>query len=170
MTDVLDRFVSAIESYTGIAAKWSGNKARVANPLHETKDRNVLVSDGIDRLRIIDFAHRSDPKDIAEIVGLKLTDLHYASLTPQEFNSNRLKKSHRQTDNECIHAYLVLMQIPVMVANGVVFSDEDKSSIIKARKTLLENNFTDGDYQRIDREREIDVKHRDFIQRGGQYE
>ena len=170
MTNELRRFVSAIESFTGISAKWSGNKARVANPLHDTKDRNVQISDGDKRLRVTDYARNSDPKDIAEKVGLSLADLFYVSLTPQQFNNNQLKKSQRQTEDECAHAFHLLEQIPAMKASGSVFSDEDKTSIIKARNVLVENNFTDDDYQRIGREREIDVKYLDFIQRGGKYE
>lgn len=161
--------VSTIESYTGISAKWSGNKARVANPLRKTKDRNVLISDGVDRIRITDFANHSDPKDIVEIVGLSLADLFYISLTPQQKKSNQVKKSQRQVEDECNHAFHVLEQIPLMKANGAVFSGEDKQSIIKARKVLIENNFTEDDYRRIDRERGMDAKHRDRIQRGDKY-
>jgi len=112
MTDKLKMIVSAIESYTGVSAKWSGDKARVANPLHDTKDRNVLISDGDQRIRIYDFAHNSDAKDIAEIVGLNLTDLFYVPLTPQQKNNNQRKKSQRQTEDECIHAWLILAQLP----------------------------------------------------------
>lgn len=165
MSAALNAVVSRIERVTGISAHWHGDKARVASPLRQTNDRNVLISDGERSLRITDFAHRADVKDILESVGLSVAALYYEPLAPKQKQQKARDKSQRQIDNECVHAYLILIQLPNMWAQGIEPSSNDVESINKALRIIDKYQFTEADYDRIESARQAEVDTRLLRQR-----
>jgi len=149
MSSLLQEVVSKIEVHTGVAAKWSTGKARVASPLRPTNDRNLLLADGKNRLRITDFSHGCDPKDILEAIGMSLADVYYEPLTPSQKRENRSAKSNCQIEEECLHAYFVLNQLPQMQAESTVYSPVDIEAVKQALTVIESHGFTDEDYLRL---------------------
>jgi len=163
MSELLNMVVSTIESHTGVMARWSGGKARLANPLRGTKDRNLLISDGDNRLRITDFSHGSDPKEVMEAVGMSIKDVFYESLSLKQRQTNQRAKSKQQIEDECVHAYLIISQLPAMKTNGIEPSELDLLSISKSLAVLEKYHFTEDDYFSIEERKQTQADERRLL-------
>ena len=183
MSPLLQEVVSRIEVHTSVSAKWSNGKARVASPLRPTTDRNLLLTDGKDRLRITDFSHGSDPKDILEAIGMSLADVYYEPLTSSQKRKHKLAKSKCMIEEECLHAYYVLNQLTQMQVDGAYPSPEDIDSVRDALTVIDCYGFTDEDYFQIHAEQQaradesrvtrceqaLEHAHEHFLNRGDRY-
>ena len=109
--NVLDQLKSAIESVTSKPAIRSGEGLRLQCPAHGGTKYSLFIGDGDKRLIVCCHSRHCDSKDIVEAAGLTLADLFYEQLTPQQRQINQRKKTHRQVEDECIHAWLILHQI-----------------------------------------------------------
>jgi len=89
-------------------------------------------------------SHGCDRFEVVENLGLPVSELY----PDGKFDRKQyaIKKSQHQIESECIHAWLILAQIPSMT----IFTEADKEAICKARETVKKHNFSRHDYQRIE--------------------
>jgi len=108
-------------------------------------------------------SHGCDRYEVIENIGLPVSELY----PDGKFDRKQyvIKKSQQQIENECIHAWLILAQVPSMT----IFSGEDKEFIRKARETVKKHNFSGSDYQRIEARKQAEVTRMDsaYISKAG---
>ena len=148
------------------------NKQKLSLNIAE-KNGNILMhckSQGCDRY------------DIVKAIGLPVSVLFPAD---EGFDRRvyKLKKSQRQIEQECVHAYLIIAQLPTMKANGVKPTAVGIISIQKSAAILKKHSFGEDEYfateereqARVDEarlaacDRALDEAYEVLLQCGGRY-
>ena len=154
----------AIEAVSSKSVQRSGKGFRAQCPAHGGGDRNLYITDGEKRLVVVCHSHHCDPKDVVEAVGLSISDLFYESLTLSQKHKKKRTKNKRQIESECVHAYLVLIQLPVMKRNGIAPTEKDVDAINDALAVIERYDFTDDNYLAIERKRQEEVDERRVLE------
>jgi len=158
----LERVVSAIDAVSTKSARRHGNEYRAQCPAHGGKGMNLHIREGDKRVLFTCYSHHCDPKDIMEAVGLRLADVFYESLSKDEKLQRQIVKTKAQIEAECVHAYLIIAQLPTMKEKGIEPTSEDDTAIKKSLAVLKRHNFTQEDYFRIEERKQaaVDARYR----------
>ena len=153
-------------------------------PGHNGAALSLYVADkGEGRTVMFCQSYQCDAKDILEAVGLNLSEL-YPPRDDFDRKAYSAKKSQHQIERECVHAYLIIAQLPTMKANGLEPAADDVISIQKSMAVLQKYNFGEDEYFTIeereqakadearleDCDRALDEAREVFLQRGGRYD
>ncbi len=100
-------------------------------------------------------SHGCDRFEVVENIGLPVSELYPGGKFDRKHYA--IKKSQQQIENECMHAWLILAQIPSMTA----FTEVDTEAIRKAHETVKKHNFSSHDYQRVEARKQNGVTRQD---------
>ena len=107
-------------------------------------------------------SHGCDRFEVVENLGLPVSELY----PDGKFDRKQyaIKKSQQQIENECIHAYNIIIQLPSMKKNGIKPDIGDVLSIKKSLAILKKYNFTEVDYLAIEERKQKEVDERRLIE------
>jgi hypothetical protein len=116
---------------------------------HNKQKLSLNVAEKGDNILMHCKSRGCDRFDIVKAVGLPVSILFP---TDEGFDrkAHKKKKSQRQIEKECEHAYLIIAQLPTMKADGVEPRAEDVISIQQSMAALKRHSFGEDEYFAIE--------------------
>lgn len=149
---------------------------------HNKQKLSLNVAEKGDSILMHCKSQGCDRFDIVKAIGLPVSVLFPAD-EGFDRKAHKKKKSQRQIEKECVHAYLIIVQLPAMKADGVEPRAGDVISIQQSTAILKRYSFGEDEYYAIEEreqaktddarldacDRALDEAYEVFLQRGGRY-